>query len=272
MTSATTIEAVYPLSPMQQGMLFHSLRAPDAMYYVVQTKCTLPGNLDVDAFRRAWQRLVSRHPVLRTAFSTAGRMSQTVLRGVSVPLAIEDWRRLSDGEREERMVAWLRAGRELSLDLSTTPLMQLHLAHAGDSYEFLWSYHHALLDGWSTALLLRELVSYYRAFCAGTDLDLPAPRPYRDYVDWLLRQDRAAAEAYWKELLNGFAEPTPLPFAARSGTQRSHGRSERSIALTPAEMDALRTAARRHRVTLNVMVQGAYALLLGEHEIGRAHV
>ena len=267
MINKENVEAVYPLSPMQQGMLFHSLRAPGSGYYVVQGRCVLTGELHLANFKRAWQKIIDRHAVLRTAFALGKKMAQVAIRTVPVPLVIEDWTEVPEQEREQRLELYQKQERERDFDFSEAPLIRLCLIRTGDrSHYFVWSCHHVLLDGWSNALLIQELAAYYGAYCRGEQLELPRPRPYVDYILWLQRQSTTLTEAFWRRTLEGFQSPTPLPFGAvRQAGAESYRRSEQVTELSSSTAAALQAVGRQKQVTLNTIVQGALAVVLARH-------
>ena len=173
------IEDIYPLAPMQKGILFHTLSAPESGVYVQQSVYTLHGDLDVSAFRRAWQRVVTRHPILRTLFLWEQRDKplQVVRQRVKLPWMQHDWRGLSPAEQKERLEIFLEADRDRGFELSRAPLMRLFLIQvAEDAYHFIWSRHHLLVDMWSSSLVLKDLCAFHKAFQRGEDLSLePAP-------------------------------------------------------------------------------------------------
>jgi len=266
------IEDIYPLSPMQQGMLFHSLYAPETGVYFEQSSYTLRGDLNIPAFERAWQRVIDRHPVLRTAFVWEGldEPLQVVHRRVELPLEKQDWRGLSEDEQETRLEAFLQADRERGFDLGKAPLIRLTLIRtADDVYHFVWSHHHLLLDGWSQPILVREVFALYEAFQRGQDISLPPVRPYRDYIAWLQRQDIAEAEAFWRRTLKGFTAPTPLTVDVLSRPHEPVGDEEdyamQRMLLPAGTRTALEALARQHQLTLNTLVQGAWAILLSRY-------
>ena len=255
---------------MQQGMLFHSLYAPESGVYFEQLSCTLRGDLDIPAFERAWQRVVDRHPVLRTSFvwKQLDKMLQVVHRRVKLPLEQQDWRGLPPAEQTARLEALLQRERRRGFDLSQAPLIRLALIRtAEDAYYFVWNHHHILLDGWSQPLLLKEVFAFYEAFRRGQDLHLEPPRPYRDYITWLQQQDPAEAESFWRRMLAGFSSPTPLgvdrPRESAVGQEEQYDLLETWLSMeTTAALQAL---ARQHRLTLSTLVQGAWALLLSRY-------
>jgi amino acid adenylation domain-containing protein/non-ribosomal peptide synthase protein (TIGR01720 family) len=261
------IEDIYPLSPMQAGLLFHTLLSPDAGEYVEQLVLDLDPHLDVAALERAWSAVVERHPALRAAFVWQGvdEPLQIVRQRVKLPWDVEDWSGAIDADaRAER---WLRDDRRAGYQLADPPLMRFLVAKTpAGRWRLLWSCHHLLLDGWSVPLVLREIWAFYEAFREGSEVTLAHPRPYRDYIEWIGRQDLKAAETFWRDVLRGFAAPTPLAIDSRpraGGSRDSHGESRRM--LTPDTTAALQTLARQQRVTLNTIVQAVWALILGRY-------
>jgi NRPS condensation-like uncharacterized protein len=262
------VEDIYPLAPMQQGMLFHSLYAPASGTYFEQMNCRLAGGLDVDAFKRAWQRAIERHAVLRTAFVWEGldEPLQVVLREAASPFKELDWSGLPPSEQQARLEALLASERAAGFDLSRPPLMHLILIRLGaEAYEFIWSHHHALLDGWCVSILLKEVFELYRAFGAGEELRLEPAASYRDYIAWLKRQDLGRAERFWRETLKGFESPTRLTGADAEAEDEGFERAVEEVQL-PAELSAqLQALARQNQLTLNTLMQGAWALLLSRY-------
>ncbi|MCL5996767.1 MAG: amino acid adenylation domain-containing protein [Chloroflexi bacterium] len=263
------VEDIYPLSPMQQGMVFHSLYAPQSGVYVEQLSCLLRGHLDVPAFERAWQRVIERHAILRTAFAgeSLKEPAQVVHRHVQLPLERQDWRQLDALERADQLQTLLETERRRGFLLSKAPLMRQILAQVtDDTFQFVWTYHHALLDGWSVPVLLQEVFAFYGAFRQGHDRRLEPPRPYRDYIVWLKQQDLSKAEAFWRQTLQGFAAPTSLCIdrpAHNTGGETTY--TELAIRLPSTMTAALQSLARQNRLTLNTIVQGAWALLLSRY-------
>ncbi len=152
-----SIENIYPLSPMQQGMLFHTLLAPEAAHYFEQVSYRLEGELDAEAMRGAWQRVVDRHEALRTGFlwEDLDEPLQVVLGKVKLPFTVEDWRALSEPVQRQRLDAFLQADRRAGFDLNVPPLMRIALLRvSNEAWEVVWSHHHLLLDGWSAGYVM----------------------------------------------------------------------------------------------------------------------
>ncbi|HYH45587.1 MAG TPA: condensation domain-containing protein, partial [Thermoanaerobaculia bacterium] len=266
-TGPQQIADLYPLSPLQQGMLFHSLLAPGTGVYVVQGVSTLAGAVDPDLLRRAWQGALDRHPILRTAFLWQGLAEplQAVHRRADLPFTIDDWRHLDDDEKQRRFAALLAADRERGFDLDRPPLLRIALVRwAEREWRQIWSHHHLLLDAWSGPLVTAEVAALYRSLERGEELRLPERRPFRDFIAWLQSRDTARSETYWRRQLQGLQAPTPLGFdhAAPPADRAAHGHAEATNDLTEITSAALAAGARRHRLTQSTLLQAAWALLL----------
>jgi amino acid adenylation domain-containing protein/non-ribosomal peptide synthase protein (TIGR01720 family) len=265
------VEDLYPLAPLQEGLLFHGLYAgASADLYFEQLTAEVEGDLDETAFAAAWQRVVERHSALRTGFLWHGveRPLQLVRRAVEVPWRREDWRGFAPAAVEARWRGLLAADRALGFDLARPPLLRLALVRTGErERRLVWSSHHILLDGWCFPLLLNEVFTLYGGGA------LPPVRPYRDYIAWLAGRDESEALDAWRRRLDGFTAPTPVPFDLPGALGRAQGGRpedyfERAAALPVSRLEGL---AQRLRVTLNTVVQGAWALLLSryaqEHDV-----
>ncbi|WCM49879.1 non-ribosomal peptide synthase/polyketide synthase [Pseudomonas sp. WJP1] len=252
------LQDLYPLSPMQQGMLFHCLESPQLNPYVNQLSVAVDG-LQVPRFRAAWQALIERHEVLRAAFRWRDGLAdplQAVFASVELPVEEFDWRDRTDTEQALSELA--AAEQAKGFDLSCPPLMRFILVRLGEErYQMIWIYHHLLLDGWSASRLLGEMLRLYHHD------SLPAlTGRYADYIAWLQRQDETQAESFWRERLALLEAPTILATAS-GATGSGHG-------VMYSDLDAeatrkLHSFAKRQRVTLNTLVQGAWLLLLQRH-------
>ncbi len=270
---AEDISGAFPLSPTQAGMLFHSLFAPEAGVYLEQIIFRIDGDLDVQLFENSWQRVVDHHEILRTSFRWEGldRPLQIVHPRVALPFQQHDWRELPPVEQESRLESFVRADRETGFDFSQSPLMRLTLVRlAAGSYRLIWTNHHALLDGWSQSLILKQVFSVYRALAAQEDPSLEPSPPYRNYIDWLAAQDPGEAERFWKQSLKGLTAPTSLVVDRFNADSRSDVVKHEELELRlPVETTAeLQAFARKHRLTMFTLVQGAWALLLGRYSRG----
>ncbi|HEX8150717.1 MAG TPA: amino acid adenylation domain-containing protein [Pyrinomonadaceae bacterium] len=266
----TGISQIYPLSPIQQGILFHSLYSPESEVYVVQLSCILDPAPDVDAFTRAWNELVRRHGIFRTAFEweELDDAVQVVYDEAEVSLERLDWRGLSRDEQHESLRAYLKAERARGFDYSAPPLMRLALISLDETTaRLVWTVHHLLVDTWSETLLFAEASARYHAILEGRPLpEEPAPS-YLDYVKWLQQQDMSEADGYWRGQLGDFTEPTPLGARTAFVSQTAPGEiyETRQQTLDAGVTRSLQAFARRHGLTLNTLTQCAWALLLSRY-------
>ncbi|MEM1311442.1 MAG: condensation domain-containing protein, partial [Cyanobacteria bacterium P01_H01_bin.153] len=265
----TTVQDIYELSPMQQGMLFHTLYAPESGVYFEQRSCRLEGNLDVAAFKQAWQRVVERHAVLRTSFywEEADKPLQVVYASAELLWTEADWQALSESAQTDKLEAFLRGDRAQDFRLDQPPLMRCALFRLSPTQQrFVWSHHHLLMDGWCNALLIKEVLAFYTAQRQGQPLALPPPRPYRDYIVWLQQQDQQAAQTYWQNALSGFTAPSSLGIDRRPNPDTTAAAHRNQwFTLSPHLTADLTTFIQRHHLTLNTLIQGAWALLLSRY-------
>ncbi|MEH2154008.1 amino acid adenylation domain-containing protein [Nostoc sp.] len=264
------IESIYPLSPMQQGMLFHTLYEPESGVYVEQFCLTLSGNIDIAVLQQACLRVMKRHSVLRTlvVWEKQEKPLQVVCKDVELPWHNYDWRSLSLEEQQEQLEVFLEADRVQGFVLDKAPLMRFNLIQiADDIYEFVWSFHHLLIDGWSWPILCKEVFAFYNALLKGKYLYLNTPRPYRDYINWLQQQDLKAAEIFWQQQLHGFTNPTRLQLN-RGEVQilpQPKTYHEQQCCLSATITAALQSQAQQYHLTLSTFVQASWALLLSRY-------
>lgn len=263
------IADIYELSPIQAGMLFHRVFAPESTAYFDQFSCRLSGTLHADLLCRAWQQLVDRHPVLRTSFHWEGldKPVQVVHAQATLPWTTLDWRGLSPDLQHARWRDYLEQDRARGFEPDVPPLMRAALVRLTETdYYFCWSHHHLLLDGWCLQLVLSELFARYEALTQGRAPQLAPVRPFSEYIRWLQHRDRGPLERYWREVLHGF-EPSPLPIASarRDDPAQSRADALNEHLLEAAVTERLRAQAARHRLTLNTLIQGAWAILISRY-------
>ncbi len=267
-TNRQNVADIYPLSPMQQGMLFHSLYEPDADVYFVQFSCNLKGNVDTTIFEQAWQRLVEKYVVFRTAFiwESLSQPVQVVYRQVTVRVATYDWQHLNAQQQEQELAAFLEIDRQKSLQLSEAPLMRLHLIKLDkNTYQFVWSSHHLLLDGWSLSLVIKDFLKIHQEISQNqVSVDQPVVS-YRQYIAWLQQQEQKPAEEFWQQKLQGFTAPTPLVIERSSNSKNSNVYKKQQIQFSTSTTAAFQSFVRQNRLTLNNLVQATWGLLLSRY-------
>jgi natural product biosynthesis luciferase-like monooxygenase protein len=280
-----TVLASYSLSPMQQGMLYHSNYGQQPGYYIEQIVCYLHEKLDVERLKQSWQKIIEQHPILRTGFSndSVNQLQQVVYGQANLPVVEADWRELSKTLQEEKLAAYLQSDRQTSFNISVAPLMRLAFFQRDEAnYTMVWTFHHALLDGRSIKIVLQEVFTVYDSYRQDLDYDLPERSPYQDYIKWHQAQSFDAAEAFWRDRLQGFTTPTRLSALTPVSQDLERGNNEQNnlstesvdpaqrydvlkVKLSPELTTALQSLAQEHQLTLNTLVQGAWAVLLSRY-------
>src|SRR6267378_1387557 len=205
------VEASYPLSSMQQGMMLHGLHEGGA--YIQQMTCDLKETLDPIALLQAWQQVLQRHEILRTAFRWEGipEPIQEVYKAIELSWRNEDWSHFPPEVQQQEFEDFLVSDRKKGFDVTEPPLMRLTYFKLADTHHSLvWTFHHALLDGRSHFAVLQEVFALYDTWLSGGRPALSLRRPYEDYIHWLQHQEWSSARDFWSESLRGFKPPPDL--------------------------------------------------------------
>ncbi|MDQ0653232.1 non-ribosomal peptide synthetase [Pseudomonas cedrina] len=276
---ATAIEDVYPLTPMQEGLLLHTLLEPGTGLYYMQDRYRINSALDPERFAQAWQAVIARHEALRASFcwNVGEDMLQVIHKPGSTPIEYLDWSNDSQAEQEPRLQALLKQEREAGFDLLNQAPFHLRLIRVAEArYWFMMSNHHILIDAWCRSLLMNDFFDLYTALGEGRDAQLAAPPRYRDYIAWLQRQDLDEARQWWQQNLQGFERTTPIP-SDRPFLREHAGHSGGMVVgdcytrLDARDGAQLRELAQAHQLTINTFAQAAWALVLrrlsGERDV-----
>lgn len=258
------VEDIYPLTPMQQGMLLEATHQPESLAYFEQFTFVIRGTLDVAAYRNAWETVIDRHAVLRSQFlwQKDERPLQVVMKKVTLPWEDVDW---SGQDDAGNLSAFLEQDRETLFRLNKPPLMRMTLAKLGpESHRLIWTFHHILVDAWSVSVILNDVQAAYEALAAGERPEMEPPARFRNAIAAMEQAPKTGVENYWRELLDDFDSPTALP-AIRSDDESAGRRSRPAVTHVALEGDAyehVKTVARENRVTLSTMLLGAWGLVL----------
>ena len=266
------IEDVYPLTPAQEGMLFHILADPNRNAYLFQSHYRITGEVDLAALKQAWEEVISRHPILRTTFHWRGldRPHQVVHTRAELPWFEHDWRHLDTESLASHQATFLERDTQQGWEPDSLPLLRCQVIHLPNvkgqpALRFIMSTSHLLVDGWSMPILFRELFACYNAFKQRQPLDLKAVAPFRNYLVWLAERNPTEAADWWRTYLAGFEAPTPLPGARLAAGEAMSRQARLEMVLPLDTLAELNTMARRYRLTTNTLVQGAWSLLLGRY-------
>ncbi|SEC97784.1 non-ribosomal peptide synthetase [Pseudomonas marginalis] len=276
---ASAIEDVYPLTPMQEGLLLHTLLEPGTGLYYMQDRYRINSALDPERFAQAWQAVIARHEALRASFcwNVGEDMLQVIHKPGSTPIEYLDWGADQESEQEPRLQALLKAEREAGFDLLNQAPFHLRLIRVGEArYWFMMSNHHILIDAWCRSLLMNDFFDIYMALGEGREAQLATPPRYRDYIAWLQRQNLAEARQWWQQNLQGFERTTPIP-SDRPFLREHAGHSGGMVVgdcytrLDVRDGAQLRELAQAHQLTVNTFAQAAWALVLrrlsGERDV-----
>lgn len=259
------IADIYPLAPMQEGLLFHSISAPDDGLYMPQTALRIRGNVNSPALRAAWQDALDRHPILRSGFFWEQRDEpfQIAFRRIPVAFTTMDWTQADPAAEKQRLSDLFSANRAQPFDLRRPPLIRIQWIKTSENSSIMVvCYHHIILDGWSIRQLLDEVLQLYRRSAGYVAASLAPARPYGDYIGWLKTRDRPGSLRFWQERLAGFEGATRL-LSAQSTTSFAPTSFERQRLELPASVhQAMLAYAARSGLTLNTLLQGALALLI----------
>ncbi|MFT0474785.1 non-ribosomal peptide synthetase [Pseudomonas antarctica] len=268
--AASAIEDIYPLTPMQEGLLLHTLLEPGTGLYYMQDRYRINSVLDPERFAQAWQAVIARHEALRASFcwNVGEDMLQVIHKPGSAPIEYLDWSAAAQSEQEPRLQALLKAEREAGFDLLNQAPFHLRLIRVGEArYWFMMSNHHILIDAWCRSLLMHDFFDIYMALGEGREAQLATPPRYRDYIAWLQRQNLAEARQWWQQNLQGFERTTPIP-SDRPFLREHAGHSGAMVVgdcytrLDARDGAHLRELAQAHQLTVNTFAQAAWALVL----------
>jgi len=264
----TNVEDIYSLSYVQEAMLLEERQSPDSGKYFGHSICTVH-ELNVSALAEAWQKVVKRHQMLRTSFvwARADKPVQVVHKRLDYSLDEQDWRGVSVDEQQNRLEELINRHRAQGFDTSVAPLTRLAVCRTtDDTCQIVLSYHHLVLDSWSLPLILKEVAAFYDELSSGRRINLPKPQPYKNFIGWLKQRDQAAAMAFWKRSLDGFAGPTVLPLADRRESRGPNAGVTTERLVVPEEITAqVKALEQKHRVSAKTIVLGAWALLLSRY-------
>ncbi|MFW9336523.1 amino acid adenylation domain-containing protein, partial [Paenibacillus polymyxa] len=262
------LENVYALTPMQKGMLFHSLMDAASGAYFEQTTFDLRGRFQADIFQDSLNHLAQRHEIFRANFISGWQDEpvQVIFRRKDVGFSYEDLRHLDDQERDAYVQEFIRQDKAAGFDLSRDALMRVAILRTGDEdYYFVWSSHHILMDGWCVALVTDEVFEAYFAAVEHREPKLAPVTPYSQYIEWLEAQDVEAAASYWKDYLLGYDQQTSIPTgkvgAKADGAQFEHVLCDLGKDLT----GRMEMVAKQYHVTPNTLLQTAWGLLLQKY-------
>lgn len=261
------VQDMYYLSPMQEGMLFHTLHHQEKGFYVEQMDMNVKGTLRHDLLEKSMNIIVERYDIFRTVFlhEKVKRPVQVVLKNRPFQLDVVDIQDLSESEQFERIDRFKQKDQLRGFDLSKDLLMRASVFQTGpSSYRWIWSYHHILLDGWCFGLVVQELFAIYHALLHDIPYRLEPVKPYKEYIHWLEKQDKQASLEYWTQSLAGFEGQST--FKEQRKQTNEHELGEIEWAMSKEETAALSELALQQNATLSSALQSAWSILLSRYQ------
>jgi amino acid adenylation domain-containing protein/non-ribosomal peptide synthase protein (TIGR01720 family) len=265
-----SIADIYPLTPMQEGMLFHTLLEENTAMFLERTSYRLQGDLDTNLVEQSLNELLKRYEILRAAFihDTLERPLQVVLKNRQVDFCHRDLRRITPESKRERVIREFKErDSQLAFDLSKDALIRVAVFRVNDrEYEFSWTHHHILMDGWCIGILISEYFEIYNSLVRNTTYSLPTVKPYRTYIRWLENQSRDDANFFWTHYLTGYEELTTVPkIKSPLDTAGGYKNDEVVFKIEKENTARLTALAAKNQVTLNTVIQACWGIILSKY-------
>lgn len=265
-TRKDQIEGLYPLSGLQQGMLFHGLYDGKVGAYLEQFGCDLIG-ADIDVFTRSWDYIIKFHTILRSAFyyDKFNVPVQCVFKEIKLPVEVLDYSSMSSEEQQSAIKSFEQSDKEKGFDFKSAPLMRLALIRLDDNrYHMHWLYHHIIMDGWSMPILIEDFLNIYEQLSKGEKIEFKEVDRYEDYIRYIERRDKKKEQLYWENYLKNLESGTLIPFIGKT-TERTKGLGKYSsltLSIDAATTAEVKAFAQKNRITVNTLMQGIWSYLL----------
>jgi natural product biosynthesis luciferase-like monooxygenase protein/amino acid adenylation domain-containing protein len=262
------ISKIYPLSPMQEGMMFHALLDPDSQAYFEQVHKEVAGSFSPENFAKSFQKVVDRHDVLRTLFvyEKISRPRQVVLNKRQMPYHFENLKNRESGDKDNYIDQFKKKDTKKGFDLQRDPLVRLSIFQTEENrFELIWSFHHIILDGWSIGVFTREIFTIYNALETGKQPLLPEPVPFERFIQWLEKRDKEVPMSFWKEYLSDGDFHASLPRLRSGFNGDEYELKNHAFYLDEQKTSALNQLIQDHHSTLSVFIQAIWGILLQKY-------
>ncbi|MED4570421.1 tyrocidine non-ribosomal peptide synthetase TycC [Brevibacillus agri] len=267
MKKQENIAKIYPLTPLQEGMLFHAVKDTGSSAYCLQMSATIEGDFHLPLFEQSLNKLVENYEVLRTVFvyQNLQRPRQVVLKERKVAVAFENIAHLPTFEQNEYITAY--KNQHHTFDLTKDSLMKAAIFQTGENkYQFVWAFHHIIVDGWTLGVLLQKLLAYYAALRNGEPIPREATKPYSEYIKWLDKQNKEAALTYWQNYLAGYDHQADFPKKKHSAEAGRYEHVESMFAIAPEQTQQLMQIANQNQATMSSVFQALWSILASKYK------
>ncbi len=264
--SKQKIQKVYPLTPMQEGMLYHAMLDPNSSSYFTQLELGISGEFDHALFEKSLNELIRTYDILRTAFvyQQLQKPRQVVLAERHLDVYREDLSQLNHQEQQKVLDQYKKQVRNQGFHLTNDLLLKVAVFQLNETnWHLIWSNHHIIMDGWSMGVLMKKLFHYYESYRNGRTPDRSQGKPYADYIQWLGKQNKQEAESYWQERLDGAVQHQGLLEQKDANGQYDH--QELTFTWDAQTVQAIQHVARQCQVTAPNLFQSVWSVLLGTY-------
>lgn len=264
-TNYGDIADIYGVSPVQESMIFHTAYSPDSSVAVEQTVFRVQGNLNIEAFEKAWNTILNRHESLKATYHWRNleHPIQVIHNNLTLPFEVINMEEKDDYKKiREELLA---EDREKGFDLEVPPLMRvIVLKVSNDVYDIIWTYHHLQMDGWCIRIIMQELDEYYSKYANNEKVVISSEVPFKDYITWLNKKDQKETEKFWKETLKGMNKPTLLSSVVEVKGEKKNEKPYDVVefAVNSELNEEISRFTKEKRITLSTLMQGAWALVM----------
>ncbi|MGB7605430.1 MAG: condensation domain-containing protein, partial [Lutisporaceae bacterium] len=265
MFDKSNFKDIYSLSPMQQGMLFHTIMDSTSSAYFEQSRLSIEGQIDISLFEKSFNLIIEKYDILRTVFlyEKVSQPVQIVLRKRTGSIRYKDISDLKEEERQSYIEDFVKQDKIQSFELSKELPMRIAVIKTGEEeYEIIWSYHHIIMDGWCLGIIIGDFFKAYSLLKKGKEISISNNYPYSDYIKWLKRQNKEEALAYWKDYLQDYEQQASVPSLYKKTNESIYLECETQFEINEAITERLISMARENQISLNVILQTVWGILL----------
>ncbi len=265
MFDKSNFKDIYSLSPMQQGMLFHSIMDGASGAYFEQSRLKIMGQIDIKLFERSFNYIIEKYDILRTVFlyEKVSQPVQIVLRKRIGNICYNDISALKEEERKTYIEDFIKKDKMQGFKLSIDLPMRIAVIKTGEKeYEIIWSYHHIIMDGWCLGIIMSEFFKAYTLLGKGKEISTINNYPYSDYIKWLKKQNKEKALAYWKNYLEDYEQQASIPRLHKKSNDNTYLQCDTQFELDEAITEKLTKLARENQISLNIIIQTIWGILL----------
>ncbi|MGB7605431.1 MAG: amino acid adenylation domain-containing protein [Lutisporaceae bacterium] len=265
MFKKSDIKDIYSLSPMQSGMLFHYIMDSASSAYFEQARLTLKGHVDISLFEKSFNYVIEKHEPLRTIFlyEKVNEPLQAVLKKRTGAIFYNDLSNNNEEEKQSYVKDFAVKDRQQGFDLAEGIPMRIAVIKTGaEEYEVIWSFHHIIMDGWCLGIIMEDFFKAYSLFGKGKEISAVNNYPYSDYIKWLQEQNKEEAMAYWKNYLQDYEQQAAVPKQYRITNENTYLHCETQFELNEAITEGLKRLARENQISLNIIFQTIWGILL----------